>query len=160
MNQFNASHVGKDIIRFERASSTAAATQTASAAPSATTSSSSNPLNFLNPFSPSNPLSPGNPDNPLNQLPDSLEPVLGNLTDSINDGLGDVVNEVIEGLVDSAGLSDFYYIYTSTFCEGSTGDGASTNKDGVKIAKCTKYDNVEGGTSLPLPYSLLSKCIH
>ncbi|KAK7192086.1 hypothetical protein PSPO01_01658 [Paraphaeosphaeria sporulosa] len=145
MLKLNASHIGEDIIRFERASSTA------SAAPAATTTSSSDPLNLLNPFSPSSPLSPSNTDNPLNQLNDSLEPIIGNLTNSINDVLGDAVNEVIEGLVDLAGLSDFYYLYTSTVCEGNATDRAGGNADGVKIARCTAYNDASGGLSALLP---------
>ncbi|CAI6337992.1 unnamed protein product [Periconia digitata] len=145
--KLNTSRVGQDIIRFERASSSAAAaTRTATsrqlqstAAPTQTTTL--NPLDSLNPFSTASPLNPANPDNPLHSLAPAVDSLLGNLMDSVNDGLGDALDQIVEGLVDEVGVQDFYYLYLSGICEGNFGNGTGVNKDGVLVGKCVSWSD-------------------
>ncbi|KAH7125425.1 hypothetical protein B0J11DRAFT_579971 [Dendryphion nanum] len=125
----NASRLGQDIIRFERATAT-------SAAPSAISSTTrpSNPLDPLNPLSTSNPLNPSNPNNPFNQLTDSI---IGNITDTINSGTQNAINQVVAALVNRAGVQPQYLLFVENICEGNT-----------TVEKCSSYDDKQAGLNV------------
>ncbi|KAH6639426.1 hypothetical protein C7974DRAFT_131122 [Boeremia exigua] len=136
----NASHVGQNIITFERATTT-------QAAPAATSSTTPSPLDALNPFSTNSPLNPANPANPLNGLGDMLGDLSGNLTDAVNDGLGDVVNGVVEGVVSQMGVKDFYYVYLQQICSGELAVPDESNADGAKVGECSSWEDAKQSMS-------------
>ncbi|ORX95924.1 hypothetical protein BCR34DRAFT_619799 [Clohesyomyces aquaticus] len=129
MIALNSSKLGQNIIRFEPATSTAAA----SSATSAKATSSSSPFDFLNPLSTASPLNPNNPNNPLEPI---LGPLIDNATGAIDGGLQNGMNAIVEAVVQGAGVRDFYNLYIESICEGDT-----TGTNGIHLTDCSSYDD-------------------